>query len=160
MQSNKGFVVSRVLAFVVVMLCSLWNAPTLQAFNPQPDPPACSMIGMTQDQMARFGVACSAATIHELPPDPCRGTLTFADRYGDTLKETRYDLQPGQGAFLDLNPDEVKWGNGIRIELQPVIAPLSGRSLPAVQLLNLKTAKTETFAGPISFRTSLIDNAH
>jgi hypothetical protein len=42
--------------------------------------------------------------------------------------------------------------------VQPIIAPEEGRSLPAVQLVNVRTAATEVFAGPISVRTSLIDN--
>jgi hypothetical protein len=143
---------------VLCVLCVLWNAGTLQAFNPQPDPPAFSLIGMNPDQTARFGISCPNVAIRGLSPGPCRGTLSFRDSCGAEVKQTRYSLKPGESAFAELTPGDIDWGDRNRFEFEPSIKPQSGRAVPAVQLVSNITGKTEMYVGPVSPRLGMIED--
>ena len=82
-------------------------------FNPQPDPPAFGMIGITHEQTARLNVVnwgdvnpgpCRSRG-GEVDPGPCRVQveLIFVDSQGNVLMRSTESLMPGHAAFLDLD---------------------------------------------------------
>ena len=82
------------------------------AFNPQPDPPAFGMIGITHEQTARLNVVnwgdvnpgpCRSSG--EVQPGPCRVEVEFIwfDSQGNVLLRSTETLMPGHAAFLDLD---------------------------------------------------------
>ena len=83
------------------------------AFNPQPDPPAFGMIGITHEQTARLNVVnwgdvnpgpCRSRG-GEVDPGPCRVQVEFIwfDSQGNILLRSTETLMPGHAAFLDLD---------------------------------------------------------
>ncbi|MGH2738550.1 MAG: hypothetical protein ACRDHH_07015 [Actinomycetota bacterium] len=71
-------------------------------FDPQPDPPGrFGLLGIVRDQTIRLN-AVNIGDPH-IAPGPCRGTLAFLDIEGNSLAEARVEIEPEQGAFLDLD---------------------------------------------------------
>ena len=81
------------------------------AFNPQPDPPAFGMIGITHEQTARLNVNWGDVNPGpcrlrgEVDPGPCRVQveLIFVDSQDNVLLRSTETLMPGHAAFLDLD---------------------------------------------------------
>ena len=81
------------------------------AFNPQPDPPAFGMIGITHEQTARLNVNWGdvnpgpCRSRGEVDPGPCRVQveLIFVDSQDNVLLRSNETLMPGHAAFLDLD---------------------------------------------------------
>ncbi len=101
------------------------NLQTVEAFNPQPDPPGYGMVGITDGQTIRINVVNTNEPDSSFPPDPCRVVLNFRDADGNLFRNS--DGQPirrivqlpaGQSAFLDLNGDV--FARAGRIQLRPV----------------------------------------
>jgi len=139
-------------------LVNLTLATSVPAFNPQPDPPAFSMIGITPDQTARLNVVCSNQEVRSVNPGPCRVTLMFLDSQGRELKSETLTLRPGQADFLDLTGSEIPFTRDTnRFELQPCIRPTSdsGRLVSAVQVFDALTGKTSVVVTPLP-RLSLL----
>ena len=81
--------------------------------NPQPDPPAFGMLGITREQTARLNVVnwgdvnpgpCRSRG-GEVDPGPCRVQVEFMwfDSQGNILLRSTETLMPGHAAFLDLD---------------------------------------------------------
>src|ERR1043165_1014791 len=99
-----------------------------EAFNPQPDPPGFGMVGITLGQTLRISIVntAPAPTEVETPPDPCRAVMTFRDAEGNPLLNANGQpvrrvvlLRGGQAASLDLNADNFRRSEGLRLEVHP-----------------------------------------
>ena len=82
------------------------------AFNPQPDPPAFGMIGITHEQTARLNVVnwgdgpVPQGDRSGPIPDgdrPVQVELIFLDSWDNMLRRSTETLMPGHAAFLDLD---------------------------------------------------------
>ena len=101
------------LASAMIVTSAIWNnrASRVSAFNPQPDPPAFGMIGITHEQTARLNVVAIASvdpgpcTPTEVDPGPCRVQIemTFFNSDGDILLRSTETLTVGHATLLDLN---------------------------------------------------------
>ena len=95
------------------------------AFNPQPDPPAFGMIGITHEQTARLNVVNwgdqpvpSGDRSQPIPigDRPVRVELTFFDSQGNRLARSVQTLERGHAGFLDLDGATLDWsGPGDRM---------------------------------------------
>ena len=114
----------------LAMACTL--ALPVQAFNPQPDPPArIGSISLTPGQTLRVNVRVArvvAISASDVPPGPCRVSLGFVDGAGHGLGQTAIVLlRQGHASRLDLIGDEVS-STSNPLSVHPVV-----RVLPAVQ---------------------------
>jgi hypothetical protein len=115
----------------------LESGPTVPgpAFGPQ---------GLTGGQTIRI-------TVIAYPPNPCAGTLSFADRSGAAIGPTLpVNLTPGQGASLDLNSNMLGLAALQRIELQPMVTlqtPATGSVACAAssEVFGTITGRTATY---------------
>lgn len=91
------------LAAAIIFAAAIWNnsAGPVSAFNPQPDPPAFGMIGITNTQTARLNVVRVQPT--PAGDRPVRVELSFFDSQGMLLLRSTESLMPGHAAFLDLD---------------------------------------------------------
>ena len=96
----------RIVTVIVLALCLVVAAlivarNRVAAFNPQPDPPALGMIGITSEQTARLNVV----RLDPIPAGdrPVQVELIFFDAQGNLLEHSTETLMPGQAAFLDLD---------------------------------------------------------
>ena len=150
MQTNRAVRLRFVYGLGIAILFGTFGAGTLQAQRPRRE---FSVVGINQNQFARLGVTCSAQVIHGYPPGPCRGVASFVDLRGGAIKQSRYDLQPGESGFLDITPRDLNFGDGNRAEFRPVITPDSGHDLPGVQIINGETSgpcRTSHRAPPVT----------
>lgn len=91
-----------------------------QAFNPQPDPPArFAMVGIVVDQTARLNVVAMKMR-RDVPPGPCRLTLSFSDSNGNPLvNATSLVLSPGTAGLVDLVG--ARFTDGRRVQFLPAV---------------------------------------
>ena len=88
------------LAGVLIATAAILDRSRVAAFNPQPDPPAFGMLGITHQQSARLNVADT----REVQPGPCRQVeMTFFDGQGNVLMQSSQCVMPGHAVFVDLN---------------------------------------------------------
>lgn len=119
---------------VTAALSGLSGINFVQAFNPQPDPPAhFGMLGITHDQTARLNVVAQPNHVGDVQPGPCRVALSFRDRNGRLLSDfiLTKTLIPGQATFFDTvaisDPN-------LRKEIRPVVRVLANPPpVPACQ---------------------------
>jgi hypothetical protein len=140
------------LTMTVVAISALvmvWPVPRVSAFNPQPDPPAFSMIGIDPFETVRLNALCADGLLPgDVPPGPCDVTLTFRDMSGRTIKQMTATLQPGQGTFLDIRGMEGS-SSGRRMEIQPRILPAGrGFILATVEVFDDATGRTAAILNP------------
>jgi len=92
----------------------------LPAVQSWPPGPVFGMIGLTVFETARLNVVA-------YPPNPCIGTLSFANSSGGPVgKPLDVDLAPGQAAFTDLPGSELVSMLGQRAEIQPMMTLSTG----------------------------------
>jgi len=109
-----------VLAACLVIAALIVARNRVAAFNPQPDPPALGMIGITSEQTARLNVV----RLQPVPVGdrPVQVELMFFDSQGNLLSHSTETLMPGQAAFLDLDGATVLPGSagsaGTRAEIR------------------------------------------
>jgi hypothetical protein len=92
-----------------------------------PPAPIFGMLGVTSFQTVRLNVvAFPPAPIY--PPDPCIAQLSFADKDGNPVGQTKdVNLSPGDAAFLDLPgsilfpPQPFFDGFGQHVEVHPIV---------------------------------------
>jgi hypothetical protein len=87
-----------------------------------------------------------------IPPDPCIGQLSFADKNGTLLGASMpVNLTPGTATSLDLNADSVSLKLGQRIEVQPVVSALPSAAATnsacqgSVEVFDHLTGRTWTY---------------
>src|SRR5215467_3764366 len=108
------------LATSLVIAALIVARNRVAAFNPQPDPPALGMIGITSEQTARLNVA----RLDPIPigDRPVQVELMFFDAQGNLLAHSTETLMPGQAAFLDLDGATILPGSagsaGTRAEIR------------------------------------------
>jgi hypothetical protein len=112
------------------LACTL--ALPAQAFNPQPDPPArIGAITLNPGQTLRVNarvIKAVSPSNADVPPGPCRVSLSFLDGGGRNLGlGTIVLLRQGQATRLDLIGDELS-STANPLSVHPVV-----RLLPAVQ---------------------------
>jgi len=151
---RKPVIVLAVIAAVAM------GAMRLSAFNPQPDPPAFGLVAMTPSEAARFNTTCPNVKVHGVDPCPCVGALLFYDAQGALISSARYQLTPGQSFSLDVTSSQVRFDGTGRAELQPIIVPLNGRTLPTVEVFEWtdpsRRGKTQVYVNPAVPRLSWI----
>jgi len=105
------------LATSLVIAALIVARNRVAAFNPQPDPPALGMIGITSEQTARLNVA----HLDPIPigDRPVQVELMFFDAQGNLLAHSTETLRPGQAAFLDLDGATIlSRSDGARAEIR------------------------------------------
>lgn len=86
------------------------------------------------------------------PPNPCTGTLSFADSKGNPIGPSLpVNLSPGQSAPLDLYSSVLGLQTRQRIEVQPMVT---------LQAPDSSCAATSEVFDPITGRTGSYQNAH
>ncbi len=80
-------------------LVLLWPARSKAQFNPQPDPPAFGLVGISFSDTLQLNSYCA---VNDVPPGPCSVRLQFSDSSGRTLNSVAATLQPGQSASFSL----------------------------------------------------------
>jgi hypothetical protein len=95
------------LAAILLAAAAIWDNSTsrVSAFNPQPDPPALGMLGITPEQTARLNVINWGDRSGPIPSGdrPVQVELSFFDSQGNLLLRSTETLMEGHAAFLDLN---------------------------------------------------------
>lgn len=116
------------------------------------DPPGFGIVTLVPGEAIKLNVVCFAHSIGELPPGPCRGQLMFHDRAGNLLSERRYDLQPGESAFLALAPGLSDFVTP-RLGINPCVIPApGGRAVPSVEVIDRRTRHVVRYANPVAAR--------
>jgi len=146
---------SRQLIFAAFLVGIAALAATTHAFNPQPDPPAFGMIGISEGQTARLNVV-NVATPFEVSPGPCRANLQFVDADGHVLASRRVSLSAGRATSLDYAVTFAGAGAVLgpaRAEIRPVVDPLIGGVSPGpcratVEIVDNETGRTSVFYAP------------
>ncbi|MDT7777845.1 MAG: hypothetical protein QOC99_357 [Acidobacteriota bacterium] len=66
---------------VVMMLAmgAIWESRRARAFNPQPDPPRYTMVGIVRGQSIRINASNIAPSDPNSPPDPCVPSVEVID---------------------------------------------------------------------------------
>ncbi len=101
-----------------------------------PPSPAFGMLGLGLFQTARLNVVAT-------PPNPCVGTLSFADAAGNPVGSfTRVGLAAGQAGSLDLNGNGLVRGLGQRVEVRPVFTPEGGSCQVSAEVFEQITGST------------------
>jgi hypothetical protein len=134
---------------------------TVQAFDPQPDPPTFGLISARAGEVLQLHVVCSEHGAGLVGPRACAGDLMLHDRAGNVVAQQAYRLRPGQAATLsyELARGDGAFGDGsVRVGLIPCIIPnpLGGRSLPTVELVDSESGRTLVFANPMAPRLTFI----
>jgi len=128
----------------IVGTVAVWNATRVKAFNPQPDPPAFAMLGITHGQTARLNVVDTM----DVPPGPCREVeLMFLDSVGNIRRRSVQCLMSGHAAFLDLNGDFLEMtGNRAQIRAKVhLINPTEGTMtnfVATIEVFDNETGRT------------------
>lgn len=146
----------QIAAAVALCAATLWTASRLQAFNPQPDPPAMAAIQMLTSETAKLYAHCSAQAAHGVNPGPCAVLLQFRDEQGNVVKSTATPLalRPGQTGILELDGREMVHST-LSLVLAPEVLPDRGRIVVAsVQVVDTLTGKTSLYSGPAAPRLS------
>lgn len=152
----------RVIACVVgvAVLAGLAWVP-VQAFDPQPDPPAFGLISIRAREVLQTHVVCAEHGAGLVGPRVCAGEFMLHDREGNVVAQQAYRLRPGQTATFDYRLPEggIAFGDGsVRVGLIPCIIPnpLGGRTIPSVELVDAETGRTLVYAAPVAPRLSFL----
>lgn len=76
------------------------------------------------------------------PPNPCTGTISFADADGNTLASMPVTLDAGEAAFLDVTE------SATRTEVRPVVTVTNGACVASAELFSNKTEATSVYFPP------------
>jgi hypothetical protein len=122
--------------FGAVLAPATSSVPPVPTFIPQ---------GLAGGQTMRLNVVA-------IPPDPCIGQLSFADKNGTLLGASMpVNLTPGTATSLDLNADSGSLKLGQRIEVQPVVSALPSAAATnsacqgSVEVFDHLTGRTWTY---------------
>lgn len=122
-------------------------------------PPDPCNVGPSLVPQGLAGGQALRITAVAFPPDPCAATLGFADQNGNPLGGSiPVSLQPGTGAFFDLNASALGLAPGQRTEVLPVVTPTPPISATAitpmasacqvsVEAFDRATGRTQTYQG-------------
>ena len=164
MRNNKKLTLITTLISLaaVVAMGVTYKIQTVDAFNPQPDPPGYGLVGITQGQTIRINVInTSDPPDPDTPPNPARVVITFRDGNGNLFRNAEGNLirrvallKGGESASLDLKADNFARsfdGTG-RLQLRPVaqIQPADGVNgtppdpcIPTVEVFNNANGRTQ-----------------
>ncbi len=142
----------RALTFAcAALLVVIAGGRIVNAFNPQPDPPAVfGMIGITPEDTLQLNLV--NVEIPGLPPGPCKATLRFLNSSGVILKQLAITVKPTQAASFTITGAEV--GGGFRTEVHPVLSLPSSEitgcsAIGSVEVFNTTSGETTLFAHPM-----------
>src|SRR6185369_8589557 len=116
-------------------------------------PKPLTVVGITVGQTARISVRHWVNPDSTFPPDPCMVVMEYHDPAGRLLTDRSgrpfqrtVNINPGRGAFLDLNGNEVTAG-GVRVTLIPCIKilslPAGSRAVPTFEVYVNETKKSQ-----------------
>lgn len=134
------------------------NPGALVGFQPQPDPPRdryadddefeFGFVTEGRGQTIRLNAAFTDADT-DLPPGPCRVTLSFYDGDGRLVMQTVETLELGQTVSLDVPAGEIPAGVRKRLRATVQVEALPGGLIPCVmpslEVFNADTGKTSLF---------------
>ena len=131
------------------------NPALMSGFNPQPDPPGFGMVTLVLGQGARLATSCFEHPVNGIPPGPCSGEMMFHNTAGDVLKSSRYNLKPGETAFLDLLPAVQTDARGLVTIIPCFLPDVGGRAVPNVHVVNLSNGDIVRTINPAVARMSM-----
>lgn len=161
---NKRTLTIAATAFILIALAAFglfrYLPQTVQAFNPQPDPPGFGLVGITFGQSIRVNVVNTAEPDPNIPPDPVRVVINFRNAAGNLFRNNegqpirRIALLPaGASTFLELNADDFPRDvTGLRLQIRPDvrIQQPNGNGLippdpiiPTTEVFNNATGRTQ-----------------
>ena len=128
-------------AAVTLAVLLLAGAGTAQAFNPQPDPPAFGMFGITQFQRAHLHIALPVQKSRgDVQPGPCRVDASFVNDKGETVMSETHTIWPGQAGNSVFAPTRIEPNpelaaaaltiDDIRHQLRAVVSPVDSTLPP------------------------------
>lgn len=131
------------------------NPGTLVGFNPQPEPPGDSdpifefgFVTEGRGQTMRLNASFTDAAA-DLPPGPCRVTLSFYDGDGRLVMQTVETLELGKTVSLDVPAGEIPSTVRKRLRATVHVEALPGGIVPCVmpslEVFNTDTGKTSLF---------------
>jgi len=133
------------------------NPGTLVGFNPQPDPPhdrqpdndfEFGFVTQGRGQTIRLNASYIDADT-ELPPGPCRVTLSFYNGDGRLVMQTVETVELGKTVSLDVPAPELPAGVRQRLRASVHVEALPGGLIPcvmpALEVFNNDTGKTSLF---------------
>lgn len=131
------------------------NPGTLVGFNPQPEPPGdrepvfeFGFVTEGRGQTIRLNATFTDLEA-DLPPGPCRVTLSFYDGDGRLVLETVETVELGQTVSLDVPAGELpatvrkRLRATVRVEALP--GGLAPCVMPSLEVFNADTGKTSLF---------------
>jgi hypothetical protein len=131
------------------------NPGTLVGFNPQPEPPGdrdpvfeFGFVTEGRGQTMRLNATFTDADA-DLPPGPCRVTLSFYDGDGRLVLQTVETVELGQTVSLDVPAGELPANVRKRLRATVSVEALTGGLIPCVmpslEVFNADTGKTSLF---------------
>lgn len=155
-QTMKLDYTKRLTAAAILCAGVVWMAGRLQAFNPQPDPPAFAAVQILPSETAKLFASCSAQAVRDVPPGPCAVALLFRDQQGNVVKSTPAPLvlMPGQTGVLELRGTDVGRSEAALIVTPEVRSNQGSRILPAVQSVDTLSGRTSLYSIPAAPRLS------
>ncbi|HEV7890978.1 MAG TPA: hypothetical protein VGP08_10075 [Pyrinomonadaceae bacterium] len=133
------------------------NPGTLVGFNPQPEPPGdrepdaefeFGFVTEGRGQTMRLNATFTDADT-ELPPGPCRVTLSFYDGDGRLVMQTVETVELGQTVSLDVPAGEIPATVRKRLRATVRVEALPGGLVPCImpslEVFNADTGKTSLF---------------
>lgn len=131
------------------------NPGTLVGFNPQPEPPGDSgpvfefgFVTEGRGQSMRLNATFTDLD-GDLPPGPCRVTLSFYDGDGRLVMETIETVELGQTVSLDVPAGELPATVRKRLRATVRVEALPGGLIPCImpslEVFNADTGKTSLF---------------
>jgi hypothetical protein len=109
----KKLVAAYTLAVGILLLATRSKAQ----FNPQPDPPAFGLVGISFFDTLQLNSYCA---VNDVPPGPCSVRLQFSDSNGHVVNNVAATLQPGQSASLSLRGADMTRGTA-RMQILPAV---------------------------------------
>lgn len=165
--NNKRTITITATASILTAIAALafmrFAPQKVEAFNPQPDPPAFGIVGITWGQTLRVNVVnTKGISTSEVPPGPCRVVMTFLDANGNPFTNGNgviisrdVQLLGGQSTFLLLNADNFVRETNVRLQLRPNVRiqqadimngtppPDPYSCIPSVEVISNATGKTQ-----------------
>jgi hypothetical protein len=117
---------------VTGFLAAFLATSAAHAFNPQPEPPAWSLVGLARTQFAVLNAVLVQPPDPTQPPDPalpCAVVLSFVDAMGHVFHDAAGNevkrevlLRDGVAASLQLRAADILGATQLRAPIRPVIA--------------------------------------